>query len=86
MDFFKAKIAEEGVSQVLETYVFARSANIIDGAPQNKQPLMLARLFDGAAHPMIHVGYGLEFGLPGMVVEGTTLLEQCNKYISDIFK
>ncbi|KAF8915039.1 hypothetical protein CPB85DRAFT_1218283 [Mucidula mucida] len=70
VDFFKAKIAEEGVSQVLETYVFARSANIIDGAPQNKQPLMLARLFDGAAHPMIHVGYGLEFGLPGMVVEG----------------
>ncbi|KAF9019801.1 hypothetical protein BDZ89DRAFT_1072726 [Hymenopellis radicata] len=70
VDFFKAKITEKGVSQVLENYVFARSANIIDGAAQNKQPLMLARLFDGAAHPMIHVGYGLEFGLSGMVVEG----------------
>lgn len=70
MNFFKAQLAEKGVSQVLEGWVFAQSANVVDGAPQNKQPSMLARLLDGLVHPMIHTGYGLEFGLPGMVVEG----------------
>jgi len=32
---------------------------------------MLARLFDGLVHPFIHVGYGVEFRLKGMLVEGT---------------
>ncbi|KAF8915710.1 hypothetical protein CPB85DRAFT_1374947 [Mucidula mucida] len=70
MNFFKAQLADKGVSQVLEDWVFARSANVVDGALQNKQPSMLARLLDGLVHPMIHTGYGLEFGLPGMVLEG----------------
>ena len=35
---------------------------------------MLGRLLDAVIHPLIHVGYGVEFGLPGMVIEGNTPL------------
>lgn len=35
---------------------------------------MLGRLLDAVIHPLIHVGYGVEFGLPGMVIEGNTSL------------
>ena len=31
---------------------------------------MLARYHGGFLHPLIHIGYGTEFNLPGMVVEG----------------
>lgn len=37
---------------------------------RGKQPQMLNRFLDGLMHPMIHVGHGLEFGLPGTVAEG----------------
>lgn len=32
---------------------------------------MLNRFLAGVLHPIIHTGYGAEFGLPGMLVEGT---------------
>ncbi|ESK94924.1 hypothetical protein Moror_14091 [Moniliophthora roreri MCA 2997] len=37
---------------------------------QGGTPEMLSRLQAGIMHAHIHVGYGAEFGLPGMVVEG----------------
>ena len=80
MDFFKAQIAEKGVSKVLEDHVFSRSANYIEGRPQDKQPLMLTRLLASLVHPMIHAGYGLEFGLPGMVVEGEYRMVSQKRY------
>jgi len=36
-----------------------------------KQPQMLNRFLGGLLHPIIHAGYGAEFGIPGMVVEGS---------------
>ena len=39
-------------------------------AENRKQPEMLNHFLDGLFHPMIHVGYGVEFGMPGMVAEG----------------
>ncbi|KAK0451420.1 uncharacterized protein EV420DRAFT_716756 [Desarmillaria tabescens] len=53
---------------VLEEFVFSPSANVSSAG--DKQPAMLKRLLSGLVHPIIHTGYGLEFGLPGMVVEG----------------
>ncbi|KAF8999014.1 hypothetical protein BDZ89DRAFT_1105585 [Hymenopellis radicata] len=73
MNFFEKKIVENGVSQVLEEFVFSRGANITDGAAQDTQPVMLARFFAMLVHPLLHIGNGLEFGLPGMVVEGLAL-------------
>jgi hypothetical protein len=55
----------------LEGYVFDLKANFDSARSPDKQPEMLNRFFDGLVHPMIHAGYGFEFGLPGMVVEGT---------------
>lgn len=34
---------------------------------------MLARLIGGAVHPLIHIGYGLEFNLDGIVAEGLAM-------------
>ncbi|KAK0451383.1 uncharacterized protein EV420DRAFT_714767 [Desarmillaria tabescens] len=70
MTFFKDKIAEEGIASVLEEFVFSESANVDATTNGNQQPGMLNRLMAGLVHPMIHTGYGLEFGLPGIVVEG----------------
>ena len=36
---------------------------------------MLDRFVSGVFHPLIHTGHGYEFGLPGIVAEGTTLRE-----------
>jgi hypothetical protein len=33
----------------------------------------LARTVGGAYHPVIHIGYGLEFGIPGIVAEGLAM-------------
>lgn len=40
---------------------------------------MLDRFLSGLLHPMIHTGYGAEFRLPGMVVEGIYLRVQESK-------
>ena len=65
-NFFDAAIQEQGVSAVLEKYFFSPEANT---APRR----MLNRFFTGVLHPFIHVGYGCEFGLPGMVAEGLAM-------------
>ena len=67
--FFTRLLLEERkpVQAVLEAYVFARDANV--GA-HGARPLMASRFCGGFLHPLIHVGYGAEFGLPGMLVEG----------------
>jgi hypothetical protein len=74
MDFFEASLKHDGISHTLEEFLFSPSANVgvkeglfDEDAPQ---PHMLARFFSGVVHPVIHTGYGLEFGLPGMLAEG----------------
>ncbi|PBK66036.1 hypothetical protein ARMSODRAFT_1086932 [Armillaria solidipes] len=70
MTFFKEKISENGTASVLEEFVFSESANVDVTTNGNQQPGMLNRFMDGLIHPLIHTAYGLEFGLPGMVIEG----------------
>jgi hypothetical protein len=72
ISFFTEEVKAKGINAVLEEYVFATSANYVLG--HTEQPQMLGRLLDGVVHPLIHVGYGVEFGLPGMVIEGNILL------------
>jgi len=58
------------VATLLEEYVFATRANF----PGNeKRPEMLNRFLQGLLHPQIHTGFGVEFGLPGLVAEGNLL-------------
>lgn len=69
MEFFRRALEQRGISSVLEEYFFAQEANFPNGGHGSR--LMLNRLMDSLYHPMIHIGYGLEFGLPGMLVEGS---------------
>jgi hypothetical protein len=72
LTFFTKVVQELGPDAALEKYVFSPEANW-DSTDKtgNKHPEMLNRFNSGLVHPMIHAGYGLEFKLPGMVMEGS---------------
>ncbi|KXN91291.1 Oxidoreductase AflY [Leucoagaricus sp. SymC.cos] len=65
--FFINELASEGPTATLEKYIFANSANFPGGEHKVE---MLNRFNGGLVHPLIHVGYGFELGLPGMIAEG----------------
>ncbi|KAF9230922.1 hypothetical protein BU15DRAFT_83025 [Melanogaster broomeanus] len=71
--FFNKQIDEKGAAGTLEEFIFSEKYNFQDGRDATRQPEMLFRLMDGLLHPMIHVGYGIEFGLKGMLAEGLAL-------------
>lgn len=74
MNFFTCYFREKGISSSLEEFIFSPKANLGTN-PQlafDEQPQMLNRLLSGILHPMIHSGYGAEFNLLGMVIEGKT--------------
>lgn len=78
MEFFTHYVHEKGVPSALEEFIFSRKANVgtstsTNVPPLERQPQMMSRFFNGVLHPMIHVGYGAEFHLPGMIVEGALL-------------
>ncbi|GLB45255.1 putative protein of unknown function (DUF4243) [Lyophyllum shimeji] len=68
--FFTNAIREQGTTAVLEKYIFSKDANVDSAA--STQPQVLNRFIGGLTHSTIHIGYGLEFSIPGMVVEGLT--------------
>ncbi|KAK0499862.1 hypothetical protein EDD18DRAFT_1152953 [Armillaria luteobubalina] len=70
LSFFKEQLAGKGTASVLEEFVFSESTNIDAASKDNQQPGMLNRFWGSLVHPMIHTGNGLEFGIPGIVVEG----------------
>ena len=67
MNFFSAQLEEKDTAQVLDEFIFSSSAN------NTLNSNAISRFMDNLVHPMIHIGYGLEFGLPGLVVEGKLL-------------
>ena len=69
--FFSKQLSEKGFAPTLEEFVFSEKYNFQEGRGVNAQPEMLARFTAGALHPLIHVGYGAEFGFKGTFVEGT---------------
>ncbi|KAL9050863.1 MAG: hypothetical protein Q9162_006371 [Coniocarpon cinnabarinum] len=59
--FFESHIDTHGWVKTCETYLFSGS-EIAEA--------MLTRLGAGVLHPWIHLGFGIEFGLPAIVAEG----------------
>ncbi|KIK54774.1 hypothetical protein GYMLUDRAFT_1022098 [Collybiopsis luxurians FD-317 M1] len=57
-------IQKKDVGVVLEQFVFSDQAH----------PGFRTRFFGGLLHGFIHLGYGTEFGMPGMMVEGLALV------------
>ncbi|KAF9509405.1 hypothetical protein BS47DRAFT_1373523 [Hydnum rufescens UP504] len=64
-------ISHLGVSKTLEEYIYSRKANY-DDQLGNNQPEMFSRFIGSLYHPLIHLGYGLEFGVVGVVAGGTS--------------
>ena len=58
--FFQQQIEEKGWRSVVTEYCFSRS---------RVAEVMLARLYEGAYHPIIHLGLGIEFEQPSIVAE-----------------
>ena len=46
---------------------------------------MLSRFLMGVVHPIIHAGYGCEFGLPGLVSEGLAMACVQEDDVDDMF-
>lgn len=60
LEFFQERIKEEGWQSVLNKYVFAGDERADD---------MLVRMFAGFLHPLIHLGFGVEFSQPAIIAE-----------------
>jgi hypothetical protein len=71
--FFIKAIEEMGVSATLDEYIFSEKYNFEEGRDASTQPKMLDRFVGGLTHALIHVGHGIEFGIPGMVAEGLAM-------------
>ncbi|KAL0948373.1 hypothetical protein HGRIS_010955 [Hohenbuehelia grisea] len=70
--FFEKELESRSVSDVLEEFIFSTEYNFDSAreAAGKEQPSMVVRFLDAIVHPLIHVGYGLELSIPGMVTEG----------------
>ncbi|CAA7267855.1 unnamed protein product [Cyclocybe aegerita] len=68
VEFFTQQYETKTFTDMLEEYVFAENANWVENTP--KQPEMVPRFIDGLFHALIHTGYGVEFGVPGVSLEG----------------
>lgn len=64
--FFDEKVASLGPAEVIAKFILSPAYN-------TSQSDMLNRYHAGLIHGFIHAGYGLEFGLPGMVSEGLAM-------------
>ncbi|CAK5276459.1 unnamed protein product [Mycena citricolor] len=64
--FFQEKIAKYGITKTLEDYLMSPKAN-------GKGASMFGRLFGGALHPIIHVGFGAELGLDSLIAQGLAM-------------
>ncbi|ETI24533.1 hypothetical protein G647_03902 [Cladophialophora carrionii CBS 160.54] len=58
--FFRKQIEEKGWEQVLNEQVFAKTEHA---------ERILDRMFAGFLHPLIHLGFGVEFKQPAIIVE-----------------
>lgn len=75
LTFFDQEITAKGISYTLEKYVFSEAYNLYSSPLRTKQPEMLSRFLAGLLHALIHIGYGLEFGLKGLICEGVFVRE-----------
>jgi hypothetical protein len=55
---------------LMEDYIFSVKFNFGSMSLQGQHPQMACRFLELILHPIIHFGYGVEFGLPGMLSEG----------------
>ncbi|KAH9974960.1 hypothetical protein BGW80DRAFT_1457912 [Lactifluus volemus] len=80
LDYFSEYLRDHAPNEAFERFVLSSPYNFGPDVPvqdindaekeENKHPEMLNRFMAGISHPLIHLAYGIEFGLPGQVAEG----------------
>lgn len=76
MVFFEREIERKGWKEVVNEYCFGRTRNA---------DVLLARMFDGAFHPIIHLGLGVEFEQPSIVAEALAQAATDVSFEVDVF-
>ncbi|KAJ8519189.1 hypothetical protein ONZ45_g3842 [Pleurotus djamor] len=66
--YFAEVLQRSTISEVLEKYFFSKEMNFDAG--KKAHPELLSRFFHALIHQLIHIGYGLEFNIPGLIIEG----------------
>jgi hypothetical protein len=74
--FFQRVIAEKGVPAVINEYLF--------GGDELAESL-LSRMFAGLVHPIIHLGFGIEFQQPAIVAQALAQASVHPDYLADCF-
>lgn len=64
LEFFQREIQQRGVEGMLKEHVF-RGPGDTDECAES----MLVRLFGGLLHPIIHLGFAIEFNQPAIIAE-----------------
>ncbi|KAI8066297.1 uncharacterized protein B0P05DRAFT_573955 [Gilbertella persicaria] len=70
LNFFKLEIDRFGMLETVRRFVWSND--------------FLARTVGGLYHPLIHIGYGLEFDIPGIVAEGLSMAALTEPYFTPV--
>lgn len=73
--FFQSEMETHGWQRVINTYLFANTSMSND---------LFGRLFAGLLHPLIHLGFGLEFEQPAIVAEALSQAAVHENWMSPI--
>lgn len=69
--FCKALATASSPAEVLQRFLFSPAYNYnANLPPKAQQPLMIDRLMGGVLHPIIHLGFGAEYGIKQQLAEG----------------
>lgn len=74
--FFQKEMEAKGWQDVLNEYVFSGSERADD---------MLVRMFAGFLHPIIHLGFGIEFQQPAIVAEALAQAAVHDNWMAPLF-
>jgi len=73
--FFQSEMEKHGWQRVLNTRLFANTSMSND---------LFGRLFAGLLHPLIHLGFGLEFEQPAIIAEALSQAAVHENWVSPI--
>jgi Questin oxidase-like len=74
--FYTSELESKGLAKTLDAYLFGDTKQAFD---------LFGRLFAGLLHPLIHLGFGLEFDQPAIVAEALAQAAVHENWISPLF-
>ncbi|VDC05665.1 unnamed protein product [Peniophora sp. CBMAI 1063] len=84
--FCKALKAASSTADLLDRFLFSPAYNYNANLPAGaQQPLMVDRFLAAIFHPLIHLGYGVEFGIQQQIAEGLAHAAVHPTYEADAF-